>query len=195
MSTSPEIILASTSAFRQSLLQKLNLPFITAAPQTDETPLADESASQLVLRLAKEKALAVAGTHPGIIIGSDQVAVVDDRIIGKPLSRDNAIAQLSAQSGKTITFYTGLAVYDSQTQSIQAQVEAFYVSFRTLTLEEIEAYVDAEQPWYCAGSFKSEGLGICLFDRLEGRDPNTLVGLPLILLCEFLRNLGVKIPG
>ena len=195
MSTTPKIILASTSSFRKALLNKLRLPFITSSPETDETPLPNENAEDLVLRLAKAKALAVADNQSGIIIGSDQVAVVDGEIIGKPLSRDKAIEQLTAQSGKTITFYTGLAVFDTHSQLMQAQVEPFYVSFRELTPSEIEAYVDAEEPWYCAGSFKSEGLGITLFDRLEGRDPNTLVGLPLILLCQLLRNLGLQIPA
>ncbi|MGI2260757.1 Maf family protein [Shewanella sp. GXUN23E] len=195
MSPHCQIVLASTSPFRQSLLAKLGLPFITSSPATDETPLAQESAQQLVLRLAKAKALAVADIHQGIIIGSDQVAVVDGQIIGKPHSREGAIAQLSAQSGKTITFYTGLAVYHTESSTMLADIEPFHVTFRDLNLAEITAYVDAEQPWYCAGSFKSEGLGICLFDRLEGRDPNTLVGLPLILLCQYLRQLGIKIPG
>ncbi|MCF1428218.1 MAG: Maf-like protein [Shewanella sp.] len=195
MSSHPQLVLASTSSYRKALLEKLHLSFITASPEIDETPLPDETAEELVLRLAKVKARAVADTQSGIIIGSDQVAIVDGKIIGKPLSRDKAIEQLTAQSGKTITFYTGLAVFDTQNQQMQAEVEPFYVSFRALTQAEIEAYVDAEEPWYCAGSFKSEGLGISLFDRLKGRDPNTLVGLPLILLCHFLRQLGVKIPS
>ncbi|MCL2914738.1 Maf-like protein [Shewanella corallii] len=195
MSTTPKIILASTSSFRKALLEKLHLPFITASPETDETPLDNETAESLVLRLAKAKALAVADNQSGIIIGSDQVAVVDGKIIGKPLSRDKAIEQLKSQSGKTITFYTGLAVFDTASQQMQAEVEPFHVTFRKLTQAEIEAYVDAEEPWYCAGSFKSEGLGITLFDKLQGRDPNTLIGLPLILLCEHLRKLGLQLPA
>ncbi|MCL1039043.1 Maf-like protein [Shewanella submarina] len=195
MSTTPKIILASTSSFRKALLEKLHLPFITASPETDETRLDNETAESLVLRLAKAKALAVADNQSGIIIGSDQVAVVDGKIIGKPLSRDKAIEQLKSQSGKTITFYTGLAVFDTASQHMQAEVEPFHVTFRKLTQAEIEAYVDAEEPWYCAGSFKSEGLGITLFDKLQGRDPNTLIGLPLILLCEYLRKLGLQLPA
>ena len=186
------IVLASTSPFRRALLEKLTLPFITDAPETDEAPLAGETAIQLVQRLAHAKAEALAMRYPShLIIGSDQVCVLNGVITGKPHTRENAIAQLVQASGNIITFYTGLALLNSASGKAQILCEPFHVHFRTLSAEEIEAYVDKEQPLNCAGSFKSEGLGITLFERLEGRDPNTLVGLPLIALCEMLRNEGV----
>ncbi len=190
----PAIILASTSVFRQSLLQKLAIEFDTCAPEVDETPIAGESAQQLVTRLALAKAKAGAeGRQSGLIIGSDQVAVVDGDIIGKPLTRANAIAQLERVSGKSITFYTGLALFNVADETSEVICEPFIVHFRALTTEQIQYYVDTEQPLYCAGSFKSEGLGIALFERLEGRDPNTLVGLPLIALTQMLLKQGVDI--
>ena len=186
------IVLASTSPFRRALLEKLTLPFITDAPETDEAPLAGETAIQLVQRLAHAKAEALAMRYPShLIIGSDQVCVLNGVITGKPHTRENAIAQLTQASGNIITFYTGLALLNSASGKAQILCEPFHVHFRTLSATEIEAYVDKEQPLNCAGSFKSEGLGIALFERLEGRDPNTLVGLPLIALCEMLRNEGV----
>ncbi|QYJ88514.1 Maf family protein [Shewanella halotolerans] len=190
----PAIILASTSVFRQSLLKKLAIAFDTCAPEVDETPIAGESAQQLVTRLALAKAKAGAqGRQSGLIIGSDQVAVVDGEIIGKPLTRANAIAQLERVSGKSITFYTGLALFNVADKTSEVICEPFIVHFRALAAEQIKYYVDTEQPLYCAGSFKSEGLGIALFKRLEGRDPNTLVGLPLIALTQMLLKQGVDI--
>lgn len=160
----PAIILASTSVFRQSLLQKLAIEFDTCAPEVDETPIAGESAQQLVTRLALAKAKAGAqGRQSGLVIGSDQVAVVDGDIIGKPLTRANAIAQLERVSGKSITFYTGLALFNVADETYEVICEPFIVHFRALTTEQIQYYVDTEQPLYCAGSFKSEGLGIALF--------------------------------
>lgn len=189
-----QLVLASTSIYRQALLQKLALPFETCNPDIDETPGLNESATELVLRLAKAKAKAGAENFPaGLIIGSDQVAVIDGQIIGKPLNRENAIKQLSMASGKAITFHTGLALYNAQVNAMSADVEAFTVHFRALTPSQIAAYVDKEQPFYCAGSFKSEGLGIALFDRLEGRDPNSLIGLPLIRLTEMLLSQGIDV--
>lgn len=186
------IVLASTSPFRRAILEKLTLPFITDAPETDETPLTGETAIQLVQRLAHAKAEALAMRYPShLIIGSDQVCVLNGVITGKPHTRENAIAQLTQASGNIITFYTGLALLNSASGKAQILCEPFHVHFRTLSAAEIVAYVDKEQPFNCAGSFKSEGLGITLFERLEGRDPNTLVGLPLIALCEMLRNEGV----
>ncbi|WNN49961.1 nucleoside triphosphate pyrophosphatase [Siccibacter colletis] len=186
------IVLASTSPFRRAILEKLTLPFITDAPETDETPLTGETAIQLVQRLAHVKAEALAMRYPShLIIGSDQVCVLNGVITGKPHTRENAIAQLTQASGNIITFYTGLALLNSASGKAQILCEPFHVHFRTLSAIEIETYVDKEQPLNCAGSFKSEGLGITLFERLEGRDPNTLVGLPLIALCEMLRNEGV----
>ncbi|MCG9723076.1 Maf family protein [Shewanella sp. Isolate7] len=190
----PSIILASTSVFRQSLLQKLAIKFDTCAPEVDETPIAGESAQELVTRLALAKARAGAqGRQSGLIIGSDQVAVVDGDIIGKPLTRANAIAQLERVSGKSVSFYTGLALFNAADETHEVIYEPFVVHFKTLTSKQIQYYVDTEQPLYCAGSFKSEGLGIALFERLEGRDPNTLVGLPLIALTEMLLKQGVDI--
>ncbi|MFK8259149.1 Maf family protein [Erwinia sp. AnSW2-5] len=186
------LVLASTSSYRKALLTKLELPFITAAPEVDETPLADEDATELVVRLATAKAQALAEDYPDhLIIGSDQVCVVAGKIFGKPHTTARAQEQLRAASGHSVVFYTGLALYDSRNASLQVLCEPFSVDFRTLSDAEIAAYISKEQPLNCAGSFKSEGLGITLFDRLSGRDPNTLVGLPLIALCEMLRNAGV----
>ncbi|WP_394228978.1 Maf family protein [Shewanella colwelliana] len=188
------LILASTSPFRKALLEKLCLPFETCSPNIDETPFSDESAAQLVVRLAEQKAMACAADwQTGLIIGSDQVAVVDGLIVGKPLTTENAIAQLQSVSGKTVTFYTGIALYDIATQQMNSRYEPFVVHFRELTLEQITYYIKQEQPLYCAGSFKCEGLGISLFTQLEGRDPNTLIGLPLITLVEMLSNFGVDV--
>ncbi|MFB6324744.1 septum formation inhibitor Maf [Pantoea deleyi] len=189
----PSILLASTSPFRQTLLSKLGLPFITAAPEVDESPRPGESAEALVTRLAVAKAQALAGSHPDHwIIGSDQVCVLEGAITGKPHTAENARAQLRAASGKAITFYTGLALFHPASGRLLQCCEPFVVHFRTLTDAEIAGYVEKEQPLQCAGSFKSEGLGICLFDRLEGRDPNTLVGLPLIALSAMLQQAGIN---
>jgi MAF protein len=189
----PSILLASTSPFRQALLRKLGLPFITAAPEVDESPQPGENAEALVIRLAVAKAQALAGTYPRHwIIGSDQVCVLDGVIAGKPHTAENARAQLRAASGKAITFYTGLALFHPASGRLLQYCEPFVVHFRTLTDAEIAGYVEKEQPLQCAGSFKSEGLGICLFDRLEGRDPNTLVGLPLIALNGMLQQAGIN---
>lgn len=191
---SAKIVLASTSTFRQQLLEKLQLAFTSCSPDVDETAYANESPSELVYRLANSKAAAGVRQNPNaIVIGSDQVAVIDGHIIGKPLNRDTAIKQLTAASGKAITFYTGLAVHNGANGQQEAIVEPFIVHFRTLTHEQICNYVDLEKPFFCAGSFKSEGLGIALFDRLEGKDPNTLIGLPLISLIDLLTKQGVDI--
>lgn len=189
----PSILLASTSPFRQALLRKLGLPFITAAPEVDESPQPGENAEALVIRLAVAKAQALAGTYPRHwIIGSDQVCVLDGAIAGKPHTAENARAQLRAASGKAITFHTGLALFHPASGRLLQCCEPFVVHFRTLSDAEIAGYVEKEQPLQCAGSFKSEGLGICLFDRLEGRDPNTLVGLPLIALNGMLHQAGIN---
>ena len=189
----PSILLASTSPFRQALLRKLGLPFITAAPEVDESPQPGENAEALVIRLAVAKAQALAGTYPRHwIIGSDQVCVLDGAIAGKPHTAENARAQLRVASGQAITFYTGLALFHPASGRLLQCCEPFVVHFRSLTDTEIAGYVEKEQPLQCAGSFKSEGLGICLFDRLEGRDPNTLVGLPLIALNGMLQQAGIN---
>lgn len=187
-----QLVLASTSTYRSALLTKLQLPFITDAPEVDETRLENETAEQLVVRLAAAKARALAGRYPEhLIIGSDQVCVVNGQVCGKPHTEENARAQLRAASGRSVIFYTGLALYDSRHEVLQTLCEPFTVDFRTLSEAEITHYVSREQPLNCAGSFKSEGLGITLFERLSGRDPNTLIGLPLIALCEMLRKGGM----
>ena len=188
-----QLVLASTSPFRQEILKKLHLDFVTAKPDCDETPIAGESPQQLVMRLAEEKAKSCQVTSSSLIIGSDQVCVIDGEIIGKPHTREKAIEQLSRQSSKSITFYTGLSVWNSATQKADTRLDTFVVHFRNLTTAQIESYVDKEQPFYCAGSFKSEGLGIALFERLEGKDPNTLIGLPLIDLINMLEAQGLDV--
>ncbi len=191
----PPLILASTSRYRQALLQKLGLPFSCAAPNTDETPQPGESAEQLVLRLARLKAASVAKQFDqGWVIGSDQVCAIDEQILGKPGSHAQAILQLQMLSGRAATFYTGLCLWDAGSQQYQLTVEPFIVHFRTLSDTVIENYLRQEQPYDCAGSFKSEGLGICLFDRFEGRDPNTLIGLPLMALTDMFLAWGLELP-
>jgi len=190
-----ELVLGSTSPFRHELLEKLGLPFSTAAPDVDENHREGESPRELVMRLAQAKARAVADDHPAaLIIGSDQVACVDEQILGKPGSREKAIAQLESMSGKTICFHTGLCLYNAATNKVQVVCDDFRVHFRKLGHEQIVRYVDKEEPFNCAGSFKSEGLGITLFRKLEGDDPNSLVGLPLIRLVSMLDKEGIELP-
>lgn len=185
----PQLILASTSPYRRELLKKLEVPFQCAAPEVDELALPGESPRQLVLRLAQAKAMALAKRFPDhLIIGSDQVCVLGGKIAGKPHTEEKAHSQLREASGHVVTFYTGLALYNSANGHLQTECEPFDVHFRHLSDAEIHHYIQKEQPLNCAGSFKSEGLGISLFERLDGRDPNTLVGLPLIALCKMLRN-------
>lgn len=187
-----KLILASGSPSRQALLKKLNIPFTTCAPDIDETPLAGESAEQLVLRLATAKARALGEQFPhAAIIGSDQVCLVNGVITGKPHTTENARKQLRAASGKSVTFYTGLVVYLPTSATVHKVCETFTVHFRQLSEPEIDAYIAADAPLECAGSFKCEGLGIALFERMEGNDLNTLIGLPLIALCSMLRKAGI----
>ncbi|WP_145560300.1 Maf family protein [Yersinia mollaretii] len=189
----PQLVLASTSSYRRTLLEKLQLPFITAAPEIDETPLLGESADALVQRLAQAKAKALAVHYPQhMIIGSDQVCVINGDIVGKPHNYANAMKQLQQASGQCVTFYTGLALINTATGSNNCLCETYDVYFRTLNEAEIDGYLTREQPWNCAGSFKSEGLGITLFERLSGRDPNTLIGLPLIALTQMLIKQGIN---
>ena len=170
------------------LLEKLGIPFECAAPEVDETPQPGESPRHLVTRLAKEKAQSLAVRYPAhLIIGSDQVCVLDGEITGKPYTEEIACQQLLRARGSIVSFYTGLALYNSASGHLQTECEPFDVHFRHLSEQEIMDYVRRERPLNCAGSFKSEGLGIALFDKLDGRDPNTLVGLPLIALCQMLR--------
>ncbi len=191
---SQQLVLASTSPFRKQLLEKLHLQFITDKPNVDETPLAGETAIQLVERLAIAKAQALASNYDNaLLIGSDQVCVNNGEILGKPGDFANAFAQLKAASAKKITFYTGLAVVNSKTGDVQSLVEPFTVQFRELSDAMIENYLNKEQPFNCAGSFKSEGYGIALFDSLEGKDPNSLIGLPLISLIRMLEAEGFSV--
>jgi len=182
-----KLILASTSPFRKAILAKLGAEFDTASPETDETALENESPQALVERLSVAKAKAIADkVDNALVIGSDQVSVIDGEIIGKPHTHENARKQLQKASGKTVTFYTGLCLYNATTNQYQSEVVPFNVVFRDLNDELIEAYLQKETPYNCAGSFKSEALGIILFEKLQGDDPNTLMGLPLIRLVKML---------
>lgn len=192
---SHSIVLASTSKYRKALLEKIGITFSCESPDIDETPTTDETPEVLVKRLAFEKAKVIADkTCNSWVIGCDQVCSIDEKIVGKPGTVERAKHQLAQASGKTITFYTGLCLFDSIDQSYQVICDKFNVHFRDLTTKQIERYVEIEQPIDCAGSFKSEGLGIVLFEKLEGRDPNTLIGLPLIALVEMFKNKGLTLP-
>lgn len=193
---SQRLVLSSTSPFRRALMERLGFEFETTSPEVDETAQAGESPEILVTRLAEAKARAGAQIFSdALIIGSDQVACIDGEILGKPGSRERAIGQLSKASGKKVTFYTGLCLLDAGKDQVQVECIPFHVHFRRLTCEQIESYVDREKPFNCAGSFKSEGLGIALFERLEGDDPNALIGLPLIRLVAMLETAGFKVLG
>ena len=189
-----QLILGSSSPFRAELLTKLELSFITSSPDIDESIVENESAEQLVLRLSEQKALKIAESNPdALIIGSDQVAILDGKILGKPGNHANAVKQLSAASGKTVLFLTGLALLNSKTGKMNSLVEPFEVSFKELRADQVEHYLNIEQPYQCAGSFKSEGFGISLFSKLTGDDPNTLIGLPLIKLIGLLETEGIDV--
>jgi len=189
------LVLASTSPFRRALLEKLGLAFTTCTPNIDESPYPGENPQQLVERLSLQKARAMALAFPrALIVGSDQVACIDDAILGKPGSREVAIEQLKAASGRSVVFYTGLSLLNTASGRQQTLCDSFTVHFRCLVQSQIERYLDAEAPYNCAGSFKSEGLGISLFERLQGDDPNTLIGLPLIRLVKMLDAEGVRVP-
>jgi MAF protein len=188
------IILASTSPFRRELLGRLNLAFETATPDVDESRRENETAEALVRRLSESKARAIGDLRPGLIIGSDQVATVDDEILGKPGTHQRAIKQLRRLSGRSVVFLTGLCLLNSVTDELQLDVIPFRVQFRELHNDQIERYLQHDQPYNCAGSFKSEGLGITLFERMEGDDPTALVGLPLIRLTAMLTRAGITLP-
>ncbi len=190
----PPLILASSSPYRREILSRLGVEFGSASPDIEETRHDNESPGELVRRLAEEKALAIAPTHPkALIIGSDQVATLGNQVLGKPGSHERAVEQLKIVSGKRVTFLTGLCLLNSETGRRQVCCEAFHVEFRELTEEEIVSYLNKEQPYNCAGSFKSEGLGICLFKRMQGDDPASLIGLPLIQLVNMLREEGLDV--
>ncbi|NWC00318.1 septum formation inhibitor Maf [Pseudomonas gingeri] len=189
------LLLASSSTYRRELLSRLRLPFTCASPDIDESQHPGEAAIALVKRLAEEKARALASLHPAhLIIGSDQVAVLDGRILGKPHSFEKAREQLMAASGTRVSFLTGLALLNSRTGRCQVDCIPFSVQMRTLDVERIERYLHAEQPYDCAGSFKAEGLGVSLFQSTEGADATSLIGLPLIRLVDMLLAEGVQIP-
>jgi septum formation protein len=188
------LILASSSIYRQQLLRRLNLPFTTASPDIDESPHAGETPPQTALRLAEQKARALAARFPdALIIGSDQVAVLHGQAVGKPGNHANAVQQLSAASGAVMYFYTALCLLDSASGQAQLATTINEVKFRKLTPEQIERYLQAEKPYDCAGSAKSEGLGIALIEYIRGDDANALIGLPLIELTSMLMNAGVTV--
>lgn len=190
--TFPPLVLASSSPYRRDLLERLGLSFETANPDIDETPEPGEIADQLASRLSEAKARALAEHYPAHwIIGSDQVACLPNgTLLNKPGNHEQAIRQLSQSSGQAVLFMTGLTLLDTESGNLQNHCEPFSVHFRDLTLKEIDTYLRKEQPYDCAGSFRMEGLGITLFSGMEGRDPNSLVGLPLIALNDMLRNWG-----
>ncbi|MCH2454267.1 Maf family protein [Idiomarina sp.] len=190
------LVLGSGSKYRRAIMDKLHLIYNVVKPDIDESAVNEEQPEQLVGRLAEEKAQAVVrklNGEPSIIIGSDQVAVCDGLILGKPGTEEKAIEQLKSFVGKTVTFYTGLAVLNSETSQCEVRIEPFFVTFRdNITADEIARYVELEQPLDCAGSFKSEGLGVSLFSEMKGNDPNTLIGLPTIALLDMLRSQGIN---
>ncbi|AGA86233.1 Maf family protein [Stutzerimonas stutzeri] len=189
------LLLASSSRYRQELLSRLRLPFDSCAPEIDETAFPGETAEHLVRRLAECKAHALSDRYPdSLIIGSDQVAVLNQEIIGKPHTFERAKQQLLAASGGSVRFLTGLALLDSMNGRLQVACVPFTVHFRSLDEARIERYLQTEQPYDCAGSFKAEGLGISLFRTTEGEDVTSLVGLPLIQLVDMLLNAGVEVP-
>lgn len=188
------LILGSSSPYRRELLERLGLNFTTDSPNIDESRMPGESAEQLVKRLSYEKAKVIASKFDhALVIGSDQVAVNGDQILGKPGNEQKACEQLQQASGKCVTFLTGLCLFDSETDQFQLDVVPYSVYFRELTDDQIRTYVEREQPLNCAGSFKSEGLGVSLFEKMEGEDPTALIGLPLIRLITMLKNEGVEV--
>jgi septum formation protein len=188
------LILASSSTYRRELLQKLQIPFNCVSPKIDESARADEKPHQTALRLAQEKAKKVAESYPhALIIGCDQVATLDGKQLGKPLNHKNATAQLQLMRGREVTFHSAICLYNALTQKIQAEVVPYLVKFRQLSDQDIENYLAKDQPYQCAGSAKSEGLGIALIERMIGEDPNALIGLPLIKLVSMLEKESISI--
>ena len=188
------LILASSSKFRRELLHKLQIPFSSISPKVDETALPNEKPHETALRLAQDKARKIAKKHPhALVIGCDQVATLDGEQIGKPGNHHNATLQLQKMRGREVTFHSALCLYNAETNVMQAEVVPYLVRFRKLTDAQIENYLNKEQPYQCAGSAKSEGLGIALIERMIGEDPNALIGLPLIKLISMLNNEGVSV--
>ncbi len=193
--TRPRLILASTSPYRRALLERLRVPFDCVAPDADETPRAGESALDLSQRLARTKAESVASRFPdAVVIGSDQVAVLGERKLGKPGTVERCIEQLTLSSGREVAFVTAVCVANGRARSGDFHVDRTVVRFRELTRAEIERYIAADNPLDCAGGFKAESLGIALFERIESEDPTGLTGLPLIWLCGALRRAGIPVP-
>ena len=190
----PLIILASSSIYRRDLLTRLGLPFTVESPDIDETPMPGEPPQETALRLAQEKARKIAQSNTNaLIIGCDQVAVLDGMQIGKPLTHDVAMQQLRSMQGKEVVFHSALCLYNAANDRMQSVDIPYTVKFRALTDDQIEQYLRKEQPYHCAGSAKSEGLGIALIEYMRGDDPNALIGLPLIALVGMLRNEGVNV--
>ena len=188
------LILASSSPYRKELLARLRLPFETISPEVNETPLPGEPPQETALRLAQVKARKVAETYPqALVIGCDQVATLDGMQLGKPGNHENALKQLQMMRGRTVIFHSALCLYNAQTKNMQADVVPYEVAFRKVTDEQIEHYLRAEEPYNCAGSAKSEGLGISLISNMRGDDPNALIGLPLIKLITMLQNENVSV--
>lgn len=190
-----DLILASSSAYRRDLLARLGVPFECISPGVDEQPAPGESATQMSARLAREKAEAVASSRPGaVVIGSDQVALLGDTLLGKPGTVERCVEQLREFSGCEVVFLTAVHVADGPNGRAESHVDRTVVRFRTLTDEEISRYVAADRPLDCAGGFKAESLGISLFDSIGSADPTALTGLPLIWLCGALRRAGIPVP-
>ncbi|WP_193565659.1 Maf family nucleotide pyrophosphatase [Nitrosomonas sp. GH22] len=190
----PRLVLGSSSVYRRELLQHLQIPFETANPAIDESALPEETPDVTALRLAKEKAYALVKQFPdALIITADQVAMLDKIQLGKPLNHENAVRQLRLMRGREVVFHTALCLFNSRTAFLQARIVPCSVKYRELNDDQIERYLAREQPYHCAGSAKSEGLGIALIERITGEDPNALIGLPLIALVEMLMMEGVEI--
>jgi septum formation protein len=189
-----QLVLGSSSIYRRELLQRLQIPFEIANPGIEDTPLAGESPDVTSLRLAVAKTRAVAITHPGaLIIGADQVAVLEGIQLGKPLNRENATRQLQHVRGKEVVFFTALSLLNGQTDRLQTRLVPSHVKFRQLSDQQINNYLDKEQPYHCAGSAKAEGLGIALIERIVSDDPSALIGLPLIALSDMLVHEGIEV--
>ncbi len=195
MTNSRTLVLASTSPFRKALLERLGIAFASFSPDVDESRQHGERPEALVVRLSEAKARVAGDAWPdALIIGSDQVAVCGEDVLGKPGNHANAREQLARLSGQRVSFFTGLCLFDARSGAVQVDVVPYHVSFRVLNAEQIDRYLHHDRPYNCAGSFKSEGLGISLFESMQGEDPNALVGLPLIRLVTWLNQAGIAVP-
>ena len=188
------LVLGSRSLSRRNLLARLSIPFLVVHPDIDESPVDGETPESLVIRLSEQKARAVAvQVRTGLVIGSDQIALLDDTVIGKPGNHVNNVAQLATASGRWLEFRTGIAVLDAATGRVETDIVPFAVKFRSLSTDDIEAYVSHERAYDCAGGFRAERLGCALFERMRGDDPTALLGLPMIRLCEMLQSAGLDV--